>query len=260
MSISRKVSVLGVAVLIIVSVASAQEVSYTKFLLPVSPSTVEGANGAVWRTELTLTNAGFSNIELFCFVGTCAPLPARSLQRVDAPLTTAVRPGLFYVPTADSRRLFAALRSRNSTPNSDERDFVSEIPVVRESEFRSSIIEISAIPIEPDYRHMLRVYDAKATEGTTVRVRIYGITAGTMSSEPVVDRELVLNTSRGTASPYALPDEPSWAMLPDFGDLPGVRNFNEVHVRVENLVDNLELWAFVTATSNRTQRFAVYTP
>lgn len=242
------------------ALASAQE-SYTTLLLPVSPSSVIGQNGAEWLTELTLANNASDPINLFCFVGTCEPIEGRAVIRYTSPPRQTILPGLMHVPDSQARRLSAALRSRNTTPNSEERDFVSEIPVVREEEFRSSVIEILSVPIEANYRHQLRIYDAAAGEGKRVRVRIYGMTiAGTPTSNALFDTILVLNTRRGTASPHALPDEPSWIALPNFSDLPDVRNFRDVHIRIEALDPGMQLWAFATATNNTTQRFAVYTP
>ena len=239
----------------------AQQTSYSTILLPVSPSTVRGEGGAQWVTELTLANTGFEPISLFCFTPPCSELQPRTVVRQAAPEAAAVRPSLLHVPNDVSRRLNAALRARNTTPNSDERDFISEIPVARAEDFRSGVIELLAIPIEANYRHMLRVYDASATEGARVRVRIYGLSrSGERTAEPLYDGELTLQTPRGTRSPFALPDEPSWAALGNFSDLPGVRNFPEAHIRIETLGGALELWAFATATNNTTQRFAVYTP
>ena len=260
MSIRSTIVVL--AVVLASSAAFAQTVDYTTILLPVTPSSVQGANGASWVTELTLSNNDFSAIPLFCFTGTdCSAIGARAVWRVPTPPAASVRPGLMYVPTSQVRRLGAALRSRNTTPNSEERDFVSEIPVVREDEFRTNTIEILAVPIEANYRHMLRVYDASAMEEAQVRVRIWGLDAtGTPSSDALVDQTLTLRTSRGAASPYAMPDEPSWAQLADFAELGGLRGYREAHIRIESLSGDRQIWAFVTATNNTTQRFAVYTP
>jgi hypothetical protein len=254
-----RISLLLLALLLPVA-SYGQPVDYEQVLVPINPSLIQGADGARWLVELTIANAGFDDISLFCFTGTCTPIEAHDILRVNTAPSDAIRPGLLYVPTSQARRASFALRSRNSTPNSDEQDFVSEIPVVRENDFRSSIVEIPAVPIEMNYRHMLRVYDANANEGASVRVRIFGMTVGQLAATPVASMELTLRTSRGSASPYALPDEPSWAALPDFSDLPGVRNFQEVHIRVEALDANMNIWAFATATSNTTQRFAVYTP
>lgn len=248
------------AVLLMTSSSAFAQESYTTFLLPVSPSSVRGQDGAEWLTELTLSNNASDPINLFCFVGTCPAIQGRSALRSPSPARAAVTPGLFYVPDSQARRVSAALRSRNQTLDSTERNFVTEIPVVSEEEFRSSIIEILAVPVEPNYRHQLRVYDAAAAENRRVRVRIYGMTSGSVAADPVVDTNLTLHTSRGSASPYAMPDQPSWVAFPNFTDLPGVRNFQEVHIRIEALDPGMQLWAFATATSNATQRFAVYTP
>lgn len=260
MSIRSSRVVVSCVVMLLISGAVSAQTSYTTLLLPVTPSDVTGQDGARWLTELTIANAGFDPANLFCFTGTCAPIAERSVQRIETPPRTNVTPGLMYVPIEDARRITASLRSRNSTPNSDERDFVSEIPVVREEEFRSSIIELTAVPIEANYRHMLRVYDANANEEAEVRVRIYGMMNGAIVTDALVDTTMVLRTPRGSASPYAMPDEPSWNAFPGFSDQAGIRNYGEVHIRIESLEDDTNLWAFVTATNNTTQRFAVYTP
>ena len=259
---SIRLTLVAVVVALASPVVVAQTVDYTTILLPVTPSSVQGANGASWVTELTLSNSDFGSIPLFCFTGAnCNAVAARSVWRVPTPPANAVVPGLMYVPTSQVRRLGAALRSRNTTQNSTERDFVSEIPVVRQEEFRTNTVEIVAVPIEANYRHMLRVYDASAMENAQVRVRIWGLDAtGTPSSEVLVDQTLTLRTTRGSASPYARPDEPSWAQLADFSDLGGLRGYREAHIRIESLSGDRQLWAFVTATNNTTQRFAIYTP
>ena len=238
----------------------AQGVEYRKYLLPINPGTVQGADGARWMVELTLANASFEPLSLFCFTGTCAPIEDRTVHRFVTPPTDSIRPGLMYVPVDQSHRVFAALRSRNTTPDSSERDFVSEIPVVHENDFRTEVIEMTAVPIEANYRHMLRIYDANANEGADVRVRIFGMLNGQIVTGELVDTILTLHTPRGSASPYALPDEPSWGSLSAFSDLPEVRNYEEVHIRVESQSSNMALWAFATATNNTTQRFAIYTP
>ena len=249
-----------VAAVLIVPAAFSQEVSYTKYLLPVSPSLIMGQDGARWLTELTIANASFEPLSLYCFTGTCDPIAARTVSRIEAPPSDTIRPALIYIPTDQSRRVSAALRSRNSTPNSDEQDFVSEIPVVHENKFRSEVIELTAVPIEPNYRHMLRVYDANANEGAQVRVRIFGMLNGQIVTDALVDTVLDLHTPRGSASPFARADEPSWAALGGFSDQGGVRNYSEAHIRIEAVGSGMQLWAFATATSNTTQRFAVYTP
>ena len=256
---SRRLAVACVVMLLMSGTAVAQT-EYTTFLLPVSPSDITGHDGARWLTELTLANSSSDPISLFCFTDNCAPLPGRSVQRATTPPTTNVVPALMYAPVDSARRITAALRSRNTTPNSDERDFISSIPVVREEEFRSTTVEITAVPIEANYRHMLRVYDANANEGVEARVRIYGMSNGEIVTEALVDTNLVLRTPRGGPSPHAMPDEPSWAALPNFSELGGIRSYSEVHIRIEAFEGDTELWAFATATNNTTQRFAVYTP
>jgi hypothetical protein len=205
-------------------------------------------------------NADASPVSLFCFTGECSPIEARTAQRLEASPSATGGPGLLYIPTDSARRLTLALRSRNTTPNSDERDFISAIPVVRESEFRSSTIELPAVPIEANYRHMLRIFDANANEEGRVRVRVWGMQNGRIVTNALIDTEITLRTARGTASPFARPDEPAVAALGNFSDQSGVRDFPEVHIRIEALSNNMELWALATATNNTTQRFAVYTP
>lgn len=250
-----------VAMLLAATVTAQDTTSYTKVLLPVTPSTVIGANDAQWVTQLTISNGDFNPISLFCFTGdNCPPIGARSVQRIESSPSAAGLPGLLYVPSDSSRRLTFALRSRNTTPNSDERDFISQIPVVREDEFRSSVVELPAVPIEANYRHMLRIFDANANEGGQVRVRVWGMRNGLIVTDALIDSLITLRTSRGGASPFSRPDEPASAALGNFSDQAGVRDYPEVHIRVEAASSDMELWAMATATNNTTQRFAVYTP
>ena len=258
----RHRAVLFCAAMLVAATVSAQDTtSYTKVLLPVTPSTVIGANNAQWITQLTVSNGDFNPISLFCFTGdNCSPIGARSVQRVEATPSSTGGPGLMYVPSDSARRLTFALRSRNTTPNSDERDFISAIPVVREEEFRSSVVELPAVPSEANYRHMLRIFDANANEGGQVRVRIWGLQDGRIVTDALVDSMITLRTSRGAASPFARPDEPAAAALGNFSEQGGIRAYSEVHIRIEATGTNQQLWAMATATNNTTQRFAVYTP
>lgn len=236
--------------------AAAQEEQWATFLIPVSPSHVTGAGGAQWMTDLFFFIASDEALPLFCFTGSCAPIAPRALVPIVAPLMNRVVPGLFYAPVDRAAELYAELRTRNVTPGSADEDFTVEIPIAREEDFRGDEIQLLAIPLDPSYRQALRVYDVEAHVPAQVRVEFYG-----GGAEPLAQRVLSLGTTRGTESPYALPDEPSFAEILNLLDeVPELAGLQQVRIRVTPVAAGPRLWAFVSVTNNATQHISVFTP
>ena len=239
-------------------VSAAQQVTWTPLLLPISPSSVNGALGSMWVTNFHLANEDDTPLPLFCFSSgisnPCSSLGPNEYRRVVGPPLPGAFPGLMYVP--DGADVSAALRTSNETAGSSEANFTVEIPVVRESELYSEPFSILGVPVVSGYRLALRVYDVAAREGGEVRARFIGANGAQLS-----EVRMTLRTRRGGPSPFALPDEPAFAELLNLDVAPAATLFPaEIRVVIEPLTPGMKVWAMVTSTHNTTQRFSAFTP
>jgi hypothetical protein len=136
-------------------------------------------------------------------------------------------------------------------------DAGTEIPVVHESDTRSDIIRLFPVSLSPRYRARLRVYDWDGLVDSHVLVRVIRTDRPELLAESVLTvRAEALRTRTG----YPLaPGYGEWVNFPRF--VPGILP-DDATARVEivPLTPNMRFWAFVSITSNETQRFSIVTP
>ena len=125
-----------------------------------------------------------------------------------------------------------------------------EIPIARESDFTSGVFHIQAVPINPDSRQSLRIYDLDGVDGTAVRVRIY-----TTSSDPVVDTVVFLHKP-STPDVDGRPGAPAFATLNSLAtQFPDIATSEIAMIDLQPLTAGARIWGFVTSTNNATQQF-----
>src|SRR6185369_8100045 len=121
----------------------------------------------------------------------------------------------------------------------------TDIPLVRDVDFRSTPIVLLNVPIDSLSRTGLRVYDTDAKSETTANVRIFPMAADT----PAATTTMTL-TPRSTAQRGFLLLA-SYAFIPDlraaFPQLPDGR------YRIEVTPVKFTGWAFASSTNNDTQ-------
>ncbi len=240
---------------------------YEKILLPVvfqGP----GAHGSVWTTRIFAHNAGKEPVPAAnpIFEGDpkcpaicgCAATPVIEPGRTNSVCVAGFSDpmGLIYYPlrsVADnvrfSARIFDASRSAVNGG--------TEIPVVRERDFRTDSIVLVDVPAAPLFRLALRVYDPDQHDGGLVRMRITAVDAQT----PIVESTITLSYPIRTLLPDPFPNRPAFAYI---GDLltahPELSRIASVRIELTPVTDGMRIWGFVTITNNDTQQVTTVSP
>jgi len=219
--------------------------TYDKVLLPIQPSTLNGAFNSSWHTLLAERSDDDATVQLKCNVPVCVPLAPHGSVIVQS--NASADPAFIYVPSAQAAHVDFALRtvvvSETARPMMD-------IPLARAADFTAGVFHLQAIPFNRDYRQSLRIFDLDGMDGATVRVRIY--TAGT---DPVVDTVLVLHRP-SSPDVDGRPGAPAYTAVHNLAQMfPAIGNADLAMIDIEPLTPGVQIWAFVTSTNNATQQF-----
>lgn len=247
-------------------------------LLPIVTSEVAGAFGSVWVSDLRVRVTPGAPVTLFPLNETChilCPPPPTTGFSIEGgttfePALFMPQPGappalLLYTFADQSERLAFNLRIQDLSRQSQT--WGTEIPVVREHEFRTGVIQLLNVPLDERFRQMLRVYDPDGRGTTQVLIRIFSMDDQEgPGSQPLVQTIVTLATPAGVPTASGYPSAPGYVQLADFGNMPELEGVERVRVEVEP-VDNLlnpdaevRIWAFVSVTNNETQHVTTITP
>lgn len=132
-----------------------------------------------------------------------------------------------------------------------KRPVAGEIPVVRDHEFATSLLELIDVPMTATSRVMLRIYDVDDRDNAAVTVRIFS-----SNDLPMFEQLFIFNPS-GFAHPHGFPSGPGFRAIP-LQDLIGANG--KVRMEIEAATPSLRFWAFVTVTDNTTGAIQVIAP
>ena len=217
---------------------------FERVLVPVSVSLVPGAYGTIWSTELWYRNSSGHPVAIFpVAVGDFVPAVGRT-----AFLPIASRPAgepgqILYLTRDGASQVQFDLRLYN---RADPRGWGTQVPVVRESEFRHEI-NLLNVPTNVDFRSALRVYSMEFADpfgSDPVRVDIYSF-----------DEHLLAHAE------LDLRGVPRYAAVLSLADaFPEIRAETRVRVHIESASEAGKIWAFVSVVSNATQDVELVTP
>ena len=240
---------------------------------------LEGAFGSRWRTTLSMYNP--TSVEVFidwCSFSTApgfgvctaigdprARLDARETQTDvlpdfdPGPAPNDAAPRLLYLRTnpahalASAAQVEFALRAFDTSRSATNAG--TEIPVVRQEQFRKTPIHLLNVPVDPAFRLTLRLYELHLKiAGFTIRIRDQA--TGALLGE----RDVVL----------AFPLESHWISMfeppnAQIGDLTsfvptGTTLPSRLRIEIVPRSEGSEFWAFVSITNNDTQHLTLVTP
>jgi len=219
-----------------------------RILLPVFAGPSPGAFGSLWTSELWIYNdddepAGVG----YLFppdTGQIAPKSSRSGVG-NGPGYSPAR--FITVLASQAPRLQFNLRIRDLSRQAQTAG--TEIPVVRESKFRSGRVILLNVPIDARFRQTLRLYEFLETgqRPGSVLVRFFRI--GSPPDALVHEEGLTL---AGPSSVVA------YAQLGPFP--PELFDASTVRIEIEPVTPNMRYWGFVSITNNETQHVTTVTP
>ena len=241
--------------------ATAQE--YERVLLPVVvQGIVPGAYGSLWVSEFTFQNA--SRLSVLTDPRPCeieadndcraSLVPAGSIVHFRPGATDqgrAVRTTFMLIPKSVAKEVHLRLTIKDIS-RADQSDGI-ELPIVRESEFRTEKISLLDIPAQR-FRATLRIYNSAETP-TSVRVRVFDLQA---TRSALVDRIVHLDATQIADTGHFL--TPGFAELGDLITEALQRMPALEHARIEIDPAGAPVWAFVSITNNTTQQVSLVTP
>jgi len=228
-----------------------------KMLIPVAVENAPGAFGALWNSDFWIQNESDGPVDVIqnlCYLQAdprgCSIPPKVPVHR--SPLvpgsSSSVPARLLFVPNARGKDVLFSLRVRDLT-----RGMLSggtELPIVREKDFRTSPIRLINVPMESNFRATLRIYDVDVHETVEFRVTVLPFSDGVVPA--VVDQRIVrIVRSHFDDSPFV----PGYVQIDDLMPL-GAR----VSILIEPLTPRLRFWTFVSVTNNTTQEITTILP
>jgi hypothetical protein len=231
-----------------------------RVLLPILTPPVPGAFGSEFHTELRIANDSENVVFLLGLDGNrCSPLclptpfpltldPNEELGPEEITLNGS--PGRFVFIAADQVSS-VAMNLRVHDVTRDGLNYGTEIPIVREQDFRTNRITFVGVPTDARFRNTLRIYgdspiDVLVTVGDLppVRLRLTGgftFPGGLGLPEFFKPAYVAFNSFPTGIAPVRVTVEAD----PDFISL---------------LPIEVPLWAFITVTNNDTQVISTITP
>jgi hypothetical protein len=241
--------------------AAAQE--FERVLLPVVvQGVIPGAYGSLWVGELTLHNSSRLSVQTDPMPCELQSVPCQGLIAANSvvhfrPSTgeqkgTAVRPVFMYIPTIVAKEIHLHLTIRDIS-RANESDGI-ELPIVRESEFRTEKISLLDIPVR-EFRTTLRLYNGSDAP-THVRVRVFDLE----SQSALVDRVVGIAAAQLTENGNGHFLQPGFAELGDLIAEAQQRKPGLEQTRIEIDPSNVAVWGFASITNNSTQQVSLVTP
>lgn len=242
-------------------VAIGDPASWQRSLVPITSTEIPGANGSLWKTDVTMLFRGdeYPTVHPFpCGVPVTCLYPPPPLRRpFDAHdhgyvgITGSPGGQFLHVRREDANEV--AINARFYDESRLMQTAGTELPVVRVEKFRTGTLSLLNIPVAPEYRQTLRIYDGDG-QRTTVRIRAYVQD----ETAPRLDttRELVVAYPE---EPTTTPLNPAYYEIPLAQLLP-LENNKLLRLEIEPVTQGSRIWAFVSMTNNETHHVTLVTP
>lgn len=227
-----------------------------RILLPIVTRGTPGAGGSIWIAELQVFNDGPTPASLL--------FPQRVSDSEGAPpgMTIFVPawndihepPGLFmYIEKEKTSDLHFHLRIRDLSRGQE--NFGTELPIIREHDFREKKVAFLRVPTDSRFRQTLRVYESASSGSAIVRV-------GVFADRGIADVGKIPIVSFALDLPARIP-----AFHPGYNDVfdliqkfPQLQEHASVRVELEPMTPGMRFWAFISVTNNETQHVTLITP
>lgn len=243
-----------------VSIGDASD--WSRILLPLIMEETPGANGSLWKAELTgLIDSpeGLRHVPEGCGgrEDPCSPPPSKrafDLREQDFIVTEGLAQ-FVYVDKAHARQLHVSTRVFDSTRQ--EVTAGAFVPSPRDEDFSAEGFTLIGIPVAEPFRSTLRIYDYDAHDGAEVLVELYGDDAETPFASNVYTLDTGLQPT--TLTTAQLPAAPALAQV-DLTPLVDAAVYERLRLSVRPVTPGVRLWGIVSITNNETHHVTVLTP
>lgn len=231
---------------------------YEKILLPVAPSIVYCGYESRYETRLLAYNASADRIERICADGTCRDLAPRASREFTGEYAGGLPLPLFlYVPRETAKNIGLSLMVESSERSRLEERSFTELPIIRERDFRDGKTEFINVRIDPGFRQTVRIFGIDPHASAALMMRVYELDTGLLIHEC---EHTVAPLSSETNS-MGLPIRPSFGMECDMSEhLRQHSNTLRVRIELESLTPGFRYYSFMSVTNNETQHFYTVLP
>ncbi len=247
--------------------------NYSRVLLPVLSQ--PGA-GVFWQANLWIRNDGAEAVDAFPLFFSITHRIVEPNQPVVAPAIAAHSTGAFVDPFIgfDIQPYHVALTNsgagailfveKRGLPTVRFQYLLSgspivQLPVVPEEKFSEGELTLIPIAVDANHRYLLRIYDIDSKPDSLVHLEIYQL-FGTIEVG-VSARDVSLTVPAGTAWCPGGPCWPDVQFLPGYAAVPlTLPTEKPIAIHLRPRTAGLRIWAFVSATDNRTQAVTIFAP
>jgi hypothetical protein len=241
--------------------SSAVPFPYLRVLLPIYlEHPVPGAFGSSWQTQFAIHNASAQPyIIAWCAADAC-PLDLSADEELLPNETQTALPARYPKPVNGAAGAVLYLFSNPVPQNLDDLSFQlratdvsrsatsagTEIPIVRETSFKTEAFDILGVPVDPRFRLVFRLFEMNL-DRARFTVRVFDQATNALISATL------LTTST--------PPQTSFRFQPGFAEMaiPDV-TAGTVRLEIEPLTKGAAFWAYVSVTNNDTQQVTLATP
>ena len=240
---------------------------YERVLLPIFfKGVLPGAHGTQWRTDFWMHNGGPIDVAIapiVCPAATpCPPvfpntytLAARHSLHNPTFLFAEYETNLsqiLYITKNGAKDVSMSLRVADTSHGALNRG--TDLPVIRENELLTDSAQLFDVPLNQNFRVLLRIYDVTYSEAV-YSVLLYPSEEG--APEAIYGLTLYSITPRGT--PFR--DEAAYAEF-DVTSLLQLRRVwpESVRIEIKPMTPGSRYWAFASVTNNETQLVTLITP
>ncbi|HYI08195.1 MAG TPA: hypothetical protein VEK57_03910 [Thermoanaerobaculia bacterium] len=237
---------------------AADEADYERVLFPVTFEG-RGAHGSDWTTNITVRNDSPLVVATEPLIWlNHHPSPPPAVRDAFPPGGRARFPELssqagrfFYIPRG--LEPYFSFSSHILDQSRAGTNLGTEIPVVHEDD-TSNRIRLVDVPLDPDFRARLRIYDWDSLS-RDVRVTVINVLEDKQHNFIVRLNAAVITCPTAPC----LQPEPGYAAV-DLTAIPELAGAALGDVIIEAETGEARLWAFVSVTNNETQHVTLYTP
>jgi len=234
------------ALLLVCSSALAEGPSgYERMVLSVAPSTALCAWFSKYDTRLHVFNDGDDALAQICVARNCARVGKRAAATISGPVTSNPLPAFIYVPREVADRVHLTLMVESTNYGLADRAF-TEIPIIRESEFRHRV-QLLGVRVDEGFRVTVRVYGLEVPKDTLSVIRIFDMNTNDLLYEEIYGFQ-------------SFPNAPDVSMECDITNYGYKIKHRDLRIEVESSREDARIYAFVSTTDNATQRFTTITP
>ncbi len=264
----RRLAATAAAVVLVAARLTAED-AVRVVLVPVyAIEPLTGVNGSSWTTDLWAANWGAEVVEVDgllwdCFLPQCGAAPINpGLSFMSAPRSVgALHGALLRLDFAGSEFVGFELRFRDLSRQATTAG--TQLPMPRDTEFRSTGFSLLNVPIEEGFRQTLRIYELDGTvREAQVHIRLYRSAAPI--GQPNGTPDLLLGETT-TDLAFQEPgifgiENPGYAQITDLSSIAPLGDAESLRIEIEPATEGLKLWAFVTVIHNESQHATVISP